>query len=115
LWKESKIRKTTYIVICLIMSIILVYVGHFLFQRERKPDTALNKKVPASLVVVYKHISKKINGHPQEMNILEADFSTGKVEIKPVLSYDSVFGFEKLTSMAARSGAYAATNAGFFH
>lgn len=97
------------------MSFIVFYAGHFLFRGELKKKVVKNNIKAAISGITYKHISKKINGQPQEMNILEMDVHLGKVEIKPVLSYDSVYGFESLTSMASRAKAYAATNAGFFH
>jgi len=92
------------------MSFIGLYAGHFLFHKS--PDSA---KVISLPPVQYKHISMEFNGNMQEIDTLEVDLSSGRAKIKPVLSYDSVFGFEKLSVMALRSRAYAAVNAGFFY
>ncbi|HHV96776.1 MAG TPA: phosphodiester glycosidase family protein [Clostridiaceae bacterium] len=66
-------------------------------------------------LIVHKTIITKINGLEQVINILEADLSTGQAKVKPVLSHDSLFGFEFLSQMAERHGAYAAVNGGFFY
>jgi exopolysaccharide biosynthesis protein len=103
--------------IMIAVSLIIFYAGHFSFSK----DIELSKQQQQPIIkkdnvspVVYKHFSTEINGHKQEINILEIKPDLSKVEIKPVLSFDSVFGFEKLSSIAARTKAYAVINAGFF-
>lgn len=96
------------------VSFIGIYAGHFLFSGiEPEQKVQLTEKKP--FPVVHKHISTKINGAKQEINILEIDVTDGRAVVKPVLSFDSVFGYEKLSSMASRESAYAAVNAGFFY
>ena len=65
--------------------------------------------------VIHKTLNLKINGLEQVINILEVDISTNKIKIKPVLSYDSIYGFELLSEIAQKHKAYAAINAGFFY
>lgn len=107
------------------MSLILIYAGHFLFSGRKEPlpdtppDTAQEetKQAPAQppeKLVKYIHRSETINGLKQEINILEIDPGLPGVKIRPVLSYDLIYGFELLSEMAARKNAYAAVNGGFF-
>lgn len=65
--------------------------------------------------VKYIHRSETINGLKQEINILEIDPGAEGVRIRPVLSHDLLYGFEKLSKMASRKKAYAAINSGFFY
>jgi len=108
-----------------VLSLIGFYIGHFLFKKPEPaaPDTDKNRSSStleesvknSVLPVSYKHLSKLINGNQQEINILEVDLGKNGVEIAPVLSHNKLFGFEKLSSIALRSNAYAAVNGGFFH
>jgi len=100
-----------------IMSFILIYAGHFLFE-EKADEEKKEEPGPVEILpppVNYLRLKETINGNKQEINILEIDPGSEKVRVKPVLSFDSIFGFEKLTEIAARSNAYAAVNAGFFY
>jgi exopolysaccharide biosynthesis protein len=65
--------------------------------------------------VAYKNISTTINGLKQEIFLIEFDPLDKQIEFKPVLSYDNVFGFEKISEICKRTGAYAAINGGFFY
>lgn len=108
----------------IIMSSIIIYAGHFL-SKSSNDISPMNSEGEAvgerkiieekPLPVVYRHISREINGNPQKINLLQIDLNDTRVEITPVLSYDNVFGFENLSEMALRHGAYAAVNGGFFH
>lgn len=64
-----------------------------------------------------KHRSLEVNigRHVQKINLLEVDIRPGEAEVVPVLSFDRVFGFETLSSMASRKNAYAMTNGGFYY
>lgn len=104
-------KKTIILMLIIVVSFIIAYAGHFLFEGNGKRPESTKESSP----VRYKHISTEINGKKQEINILEVDLKDKRTEIKPVLSFDSIFGFEKLSSMAERSRAYAAINAGFFY
>lgn len=105
-----------------ILSFILIYAGQFLFFRKinhssvpvnaEKHDDSLQQALP--FPVQFRHISETINGNKQEIYIIEFDPKDKRVEFKPVLSYDNVFGFEKLSEICKRTGAYAAINGGFF-
>lgn len=116
---KSKYLIIAILILAVIVSSIGFYVGHFLYK---KPDiTPIVKNEPVKIEpaktqpIMYKHINTVVNGNKQEINLLEIDPGNNKVEIKPVLSYDSVFGFEKLSVMYKRSNAYAAINSGFFY
>ncbi len=64
---------------------------------------------------VYKHLSYESLGHKQEIDILEVDLlKCVGYTVKPVLSNDTLFGYELMSSMVKRTGAVAAVNAGFF-
>ena len=65
----------------------------------------------------YTHLSmdSMINGLEQKINILEVDLTESSIDVKPVLSFDLIYGFEYLSEIAQRKGASAAVNAGFFH
>ena len=110
-----------------------LYGGHFLFSVERKAfleaesegeDTGSIFRNPESadrptcldapFPVAYRHLSRIINENRQEIYILEINLADRRTEVFPVLSYDRIFGFEKLSGMALRCGAYAAVNGGFF-
>lgn len=62
----------------------------------------------------FKHESVVVSGLEQEVYILEIQPKTG-FAITPVLAGEGIFGFESTSSMAARVGACAAVNGGFFH
>lgn len=116
--KPSAIR--TIIVIAALLLILAAIAGLFSFtgadgtsstdQISHTTSTPDTKSHP----VVYRHLSEKINNLNQEINILEIDLRAPGVEIFPVLSHDLVYGFETLSSISSRVGAYAAVNAGFF-
>ena len=119
--KVKKLSIYLIFILVIIMSFISIYVGHFLLQKPKNvPEsekngiessgTLQNKPFPIN----YRHLSEVINGNRQEIHILEVSLSDERVKIKPVLSHDTVFGFESLSAMYVRSNAYAAVNAGFF-
>lgn len=119
--------------ILIIIPLIIIYGGYFLFKKEKIEPVVANdvkslaesltespalKTSPAASTpfpVEHKTVSTEINGRKQEINILEIDFSSGRVEIKPTLSHNRIYGFEKLSDIVLRSNAYAAVNAGFFY
>lgn len=125
---KNNLKMIIFTITLLALSCIIFYVGHFLFFKKDMPEAAENTgsqetsqtgKVPADdtgpFPIEYKHISAEINGYKQEIFTLEFDPMDERVEFKPVLSFDNVFGFEKLSEIAARTGAYAAVNGGFFY
>ena len=65
--------------------------------------------------VVYKRTSEIINNYKQEVFTIEFDPLDNRIEFKPVLSFDSLFGFEKLSDMLLRENAYAGVNGAFFY
>ena len=108
----------------LVLSFMLIYAGQFLFSPNNntpgKADSSLNSPgtLPnsvQSLPVQYKHITETINGYKQQIYTLEFDPRDERVEFKPALSFDNIFGFEKLSDICKRNGAYAAINGGFFY
>lgn len=107
--------------IFVILSCILFYAGQFLFYTENKESvstkTAEITQADVSLPtpIEYKNITATINGKKQEIFLIEFDPLDNRVEFKPVLSYDNVFGFENISEICKRTGAYAAINAGFFY
>jgi exopolysaccharide biosynthesis protein len=65
--------------------------------------------------VTYSTFDKKnIDGKPLKGYVLEINPNQQLLEIRPVLSNDTVRGFETLSSFAERHGAVAAINGGFF-
>lgn len=112
--------------LCIIVPGIF-YTGRFLFLRDGvlngpnaadtsdTSDTAGRKAVSITDAVALKRIDTVINGKVQKIFIIEADTSAANVKIKPILALDSIFGFEKTSSMILRTGAYAGINGGFFH
>ena len=107
------------IAVVIIMSLIFLYAGHFLLSKN-KPEAIESKgqseSTPAKRLepVKYVHLSETINGSKQEIFIIEVDISHPDIKILPVLSSDLIYGFENLSSMAARYNAYAGVNGGFF-
>ncbi|MGI6777382.1 MAG: phosphodiester glycosidase family protein [Acetivibrionales bacterium] len=118
--KKNRIRALVLLAAVVILSLILQYAGSFLFiespnQAERDKKPVQPRQAPLIPPVKYSHLSKTINGLKQEINIIMVDLRDEQIRVKPVLSFDSVFGFEKLSEMAKRKGAYAAVNSGFFY
>ncbi|HEX2947013.1 MAG TPA: phosphodiester glycosidase family protein [Clostridia bacterium] len=128
---NNKFKSYISAAILIVMSLILIYVGHFLFgvKNSSKGEIAADESSIAGTVaetpgtaptgsaanaVRYVHKSETLNGLKQEVNILEIDPGAGGIKILPVLSYDLIYGFEKLSAMAERKAAYAAVNGGFF-
>lgn len=108
------------LIILLVPALIYLYAGSFLFvEPKSSPDVKISQSEPMKKTenpsVKYKHLSRTINGLKQEINILEIDLKDGRAEVKPALSFDKIFGFEKLSKIAERKGAYAAINSGFFY
>ncbi|QNU67425.1 phosphodiester glycosidase family protein [Ruminiclostridium herbifermentans] len=107
--------------IFVILSCILFYAGQFLFYTENTKSpitqTAETTEIEAlrPVPIEYKNITTSINGKKQEIFLIEFDPLDNRVEFKPVLSYNNVFGFENLSEICKRTGAYAAINAGFFY
>ncbi|AEY67932.1 phosphodiester glycosidase family protein [Clostridium sp. BNL1100] len=108
----------------LVLSFMLIYAGQFLFSpnnnTQGKTNNTLNSPGTSSksvqpLPVQYKHTTEIINGYKQEIYTLEFDPRDERVEFKPALSFDNIFGFEKLSDICKRNGAYAAINGGFFY
>jgi exopolysaccharide biosynthesis protein len=107
--------------IFVVLSCILFYAGQFLFYTEKAESpiiqtteaTEIEELRPAP--IEYKNITATISGKKQEIFLIEFDPLDDRVEFKPVLSYDNVFGFENISEICKRTGAYAAINAGFFY
>lgn len=113
-------RQLAFIVTMVIVSCVVLYGGHFFFSSDRdtgQPEKTAPVPMPAepAIPVVHKHFSQIIKGHRQDFHLLEIDAAHPDVAVKPILSHDSLFGFETLSSMVQRSKAYAAVNGGFFH
>ncbi|HHW47946.1 MAG TPA: phosphodiester glycosidase family protein [Clostridiaceae bacterium] len=123
--KRNKLVKPVIIIIlaAVAVSFIIFYAGHFLFEKvpEKQPDTVPpattheGKPEMKPLPLKYTHNTEYINGYKQQVHVLEVGLSDPRIEVKPILSFDKVFGFEKLSEMVKRSGAYAAINSGFYH
>jgi exopolysaccharide biosynthesis protein len=131
--KKSNHRLIINIGLIVILSFILIYAGQFLYSERTShssvPAVAADtgdgadaeyttgnkptKELP--FPIDYRHVSATVGGLKQEMFILEFDPTDPRIEFKPVLSYDSIFGFEKLSDICKRTGAYAAVNGGFFY
>ncbi|MCX7711981.1 MAG: phosphodiester glycosidase family protein [Clostridia bacterium] len=120
----GKSRKIIFFIfVTILVSSIFQYAGHFLFEEKAgqkaedihpKSDRKVQESNPEKMPVQFRKLSMQLNGNKQEVNVLEIDLKEGKAEVKPVLSLDSIFGFEKLSAMVQRTAAYAAINGGFF-
>jgi exopolysaccharide biosynthesis protein len=103
------------------LSCILFYAGQFLFYTEKNESMSTKTAEISQAEVLqpspieYRHITSTINGKKQEIFLIEFDPLDNRIEFKPVLSYDNVFGFEYISEICKRTGAYAAVNAGFFY
>lgn len=124
--KRNKILLISFIV--LITLSFIFYAGQFLYHKKpaQNENTATNTakssstgcsqpEVQDSLPLTYSHISDKINSYKQEIFTLEFDPKDPRIDFFPALSYDNFFGYEKLSEMSARNGAYASINGGFFY
>ena len=105
-------------IVVLLLSSIIIYAGHFLFEGQKqiknkdliKPDP-VNSTAPT--VVPWKYETETIDDQRQEINIIEIDLNS-HLTVKPALSHDLVYGFENLSDIASRKKACAAVNGGFF-
>ncbi len=125
--KKSNQKLIMIIGILMILSLSVFYVGQFLFSGEKTPpeksgpgtgSAASGQTGPMPeepFPVEYRHVSLDVGGYKQEIFTLEFDPLDERIEFKPVLSYDNVFGFEMLSEICRRTGAYAAVNGGFFY
>jgi len=122
--KKNRPDKTVIILLmAVVVSFIIFYAGHFLFEEEvpdKQPDNGFDttyeeKPEIKPLPLKYTHNTEHINGFIQQVHVLEIGLDDPRIEVKPILSFDKVFGFEKLSEMVKRSGAYAAINSGFYH
>ncbi len=124
--KKNNQKLIIHIGLILVLSFMLIYAGQFLFFRnncdntqgktdktQNSTGTSLNSVQP--LPVQYKHKTEIIKGNKQEIYMLEFDPRDERVEFKPALSFDNIFGFEKLSDICKRNEAYAAINGGFFY
>src|SRR5215204_7540731 len=62
--------------------------------------------------IEYAELTREIDKTPVRMNLLRLDLT--KVRLDVVHAFDAAIGVEKTSSIAARHGAIAAINAGFF-
>jgi len=69
--------------------------------------------LPEKEPIVYTKKEIEYEGAPQVLHILELDLSNPDLRIIPVLSRDSIFGFELLSEIDKRCEAAATVNAGF--
>ena len=64
--------------------------------------------------ILHEAFNEEIGGYIQKINLITIK-PDSRVSVKPALSHGSIFGFEKLKSIAERYGAYGAVNGGFFY
>lgn len=120
--KAPKAAGFIYPAVLVVLVLVLYLTGLFSFEgqdvdapeEETTAGTRTKDEEEPGESVAYTHLSKEINGLKQEIHVLEVDLSNPAVEIMPVLAHDLVYGFENLSVMAERKGAYAAVNGGFF-
>lgn len=128
-------NKNLFIIISIVVLLLsfIIIAGQFLFVPQNSSEgliydnnlTGSNATTPVNQSnsaqtqlgppIVYKRTSEIINKYKQEIFTLEFDPLDERIEFKPVLSYDSLFGFEKLTEMLLRKNASAGVNGGFFY
>lgn len=106
-----------------VITALIVCAGLFLFKSTISKEETINPETSiiapevskkAESYMQHNHISADIGGK-QEINILRIDLKDSPLTIRPVLSFDSLFGFEKLSTMVGRYRTFAAVNAGFFY
>lgn len=125
--KKNNLKLIIITLSILVLSLIIYFVGQFLFSGEGEPSarssTALSstqteREADASnrepFPVKFKQKSTIVNKLEQQVFTLEFNPLDERLEFKPVLSFDNLFGFEKISEIIARTGAYAAINGGFF-
>lgn len=95
-----------------ILAVLAIVWGISGTGRRNAPSPVIPQTNPA---VTYKSYTTEIGGQKQVINMLKIRVGSGEAIVKPVLSYDSVFGFEKLSELAKRHKAFAAVNGGFFY
>ncbi|MDK2799743.1 MAG: hypothetical protein PWQ70_1362 [Clostridiales bacterium] len=104
------------IIIAVVLAVAAVF---FLFPvdigKEMRIPNKNNSPVEISESFQYTQRIEQINGNIQRDNMLEENTKYKRIEILPVLAHDSIFGFEKTSSMAERKKATAAINGGFFY
>lgn len=83
--------------------------GSYLYEEKNPSPTPVSKKES----VIYTKKQIEYEGNPQVLHIIEIDLSNPQVKVLPVLSKDSVFGFEYLSEINERYNATATVNAGF--
>lgn len=131
LLKKPQAQRTKVIALitgCVFMCFFLFVVVKFLYENNKSRigiddgtgNNSANNRGNKSQerpveAVVHKIIETKVNGLEQVINILEIHPASDKVKIKPVLSHNSLYGFEFLSEMVERHKAYAAVNGGFFY
>ncbi len=102
----------------IVMSFIGIYAGHFLLREDNTEKAILKKSREENkrpLQILHTKTELKIGANRQAINMLDIDLSDTRIKVMPVLSRDSIFGFERLSSIAERTRAYAAINGGFFY
>ncbi|HZK27405.1 MAG TPA: phosphodiester glycosidase family protein [Thermoclostridium sp.] len=80
-----------------------------MYEEKNPSPTPVSKKES----VIYTKKQIEYEGNPQVLHIIEIDLSNPQVKVLPVLSKDSVFGFEYLSEINERYNATATVNAGF--
>jgi hypothetical protein len=95
---DTALRRSVLIVLCA----LCVLCGETLCQDFR----------PVHDGVEYAEVTRTISGQPVRMNLLRLDLT--KVRLDVVHAGSSIIGMEKTSSIASRTGAVAAINAGFF-
>ena len=83
--------------------------GSYLYEEKNHSPAPVSKKES----VIYTKKQIEYEGNPQVLHIIEIDLSNPQVKVLPVLSKDSVFGFEYLSEINERYNATATVNAGF--
>ncbi len=73
---------------------------------SRPPDAATGG-------VAWRMAEGSWGGRKQRVHVLSVDPAAKALEVRPVLSFDQLFGYETLGDMAKRNGALAAVNGGF--
>ncbi len=96
-----------------IMVVVGITTAFLLFPKIVKDYRKMPFMVEEPLKYYQESIT--INGNPQFINCLEIKLKDKRVDILPVLSQNSIFGFEKTSTMSKRMQAKAAINGGFFH
>lgn len=127
----ARLKSKWLVLLLLILSITVMVIcpdadnkkpadGHSVSDGENKdsaPETGTPSPLPDPQEPLYNYytVVKKEPGFDLSMHVLEIDPANSRVEVRPVSSHATLFGYEFLSVMSEKWEARAAVNGGFSH